>query len=115
MCDRAEIDNVLKVLLNNAKEIFGDKLEAVILYGSYARGDYDSDSDIDIMIVVDMDRNNLVNYRKPIYKVAHDVGFENDIVVSPHIQDKETFERFSDVVPFYRNVKREGIYADVGQ
>ena len=27
-------------------EIFGDKIRQVILYGSYARGDYNKDSDI---------------------------------------------------------------------
>jgi len=30
-------------------ESFGDKIRQVILYGSYARGDYNRDSDIDIL------------------------------------------------------------------
>ena len=115
MCDRAKLNNILNIMQRKAKEIFREKLDSVILYGSYARGDYDDDSDIDIMIVVDMDKNNLIDYRKPIYKVAHDVGYENDVMVSPHIQDKETFEKFSDVVPFYKNVKEEGVYTNAKQ
>ena len=31
-----------------------EHVKAVILYGSYARGDYRPDSDIDIMILVDL-------------------------------------------------------------
>jgi uncharacterized protein len=32
----------------------GEKLEKVILFGSYARGDYDEESDIDIMVIADI-------------------------------------------------------------
>ena len=37
-------------------ESFGDKIRQVILYGSYARGDYNRD-DIDVLIVVSDDVN----------------------------------------------------------
>ena len=36
------------------KGIYGNHLKVVILYGSYARGDYRADSDIDIMILLDL-------------------------------------------------------------
>ena len=39
-----------------ARESLGDKLDKVILYGSYARGDYDDESDIDIMVLADIPR-----------------------------------------------------------
>ncbi len=45
--------NVLQALLNETavglREIFGEKLDSVLLYGSYARGDYDDESDVDII------------------------------------------------------------------
>ena len=34
--------------------LLGSGLYAIILYGSYARGDYNNNSDIDIMILVDL-------------------------------------------------------------
>ena len=35
----------------DVKRILGDKLTKIIVYGSYARGDYREDSDVDIMIL----------------------------------------------------------------
>ena len=34
------------------RSIYGDSLKKVVVYGSYARGDYQKNSDIDIMILV---------------------------------------------------------------
>lgn len=34
------------------QKLLGERVKKVILYGSYARGDYNSDSDIDIMILL---------------------------------------------------------------
>ena len=36
------------------KKIYGTHLRKIILYGSYARGDYRPDSDVDIMILLDI-------------------------------------------------------------
>ena len=36
------------------KKILGKKLKKVILYGSYARGDYTENSDIDIMVLTSL-------------------------------------------------------------
>ena len=45
------------------KEIYGSHLRQVILYGSYARGDYNAESDIDIMILLDLSDQDIKDYR----------------------------------------------------
>jgi len=41
-------------VMQAARDTLGDKLEKVIIYGSYARGDYDHESDIDFFILADV-------------------------------------------------------------
>ena len=43
-------DQVLKELKENLKEFAGDRVR-LVLFGSRARGDYDSESDIDVAII----------------------------------------------------------------
>ena len=50
------IHTLLIQYLSEIQKIYGAHLKSVILYGSYARGDYTPDSDIDIMR--DPDRND---------------------------------------------------------
>ena len=55
----------IKILLDQYTEIlrkiYGSHLKTVILYGSYARGDYRADSDIDIMILLDLSLIHIYN------------------------------------------------------
>jgi predicted nucleotidyltransferase len=40
MCDKAVLDTITKKVCVSAREVLGDKLEKVVLFGSYARGDF---------------------------------------------------------------------------
>lgn len=40
--------------IEELRRIYGTHLKQIILYGSYARGDYRDDSDIDLMVLVDL-------------------------------------------------------------
>ncbi|WP_456367169.1 nucleotidyltransferase domain-containing protein, partial [Thermococcus sp.] len=51
------LDEFLRVL----RKRFGDSIEEVILFGSYARGDYDEESDIDLLIIGKVDFNELMD------------------------------------------------------
>ena len=42
------------LFLQQIKVILEQNLSKVIIYGSYARGDYHANSDVDIMILVDL-------------------------------------------------------------
>lgn len=53
---------LLMQYLTELQKIYGSHLKSVILYGSYARGDYTPDSDIDIMLLVDLPTEEIEKY-----------------------------------------------------
>lgn len=109
MCTANQLKQVLDIVSETSKEIFEENLESVILYGSYARGDYDDESDIDIMILVNMNANNLIEFRTQINKLCSSLLYDYGVVVSIIEKDTETFTRYSGILPFYQNIIKEGI------
>lgn len=108
MCNRNELNIILSKVVVKSKEVFGEKLDSVILYGSYARGDYDSESDIDVMIIADINTDEIRNYEELLFDFSFEMDLKYDIVLSIVIKDKKTFEQWKEL-PFYKNVIREGI------
>ncbi len=109
MCSQNTLALLLKETVNGLRGFFGDRLRSVILYGSYARGDYDDESDIDVMALVDMDKDELAAYRRQISNYSCELDLKYDVVLSIKLQDKATFDRWSAVLPFFQNVKRDGV------
>lgn len=60
------IKNVINQFVQDAKQTLGDRVKRIILYGSYARGDYNQSSDIDIMILTDLTDEEIEKYRDKI-------------------------------------------------
>ena len=46
------VRSLLTELKSGLARIYGDRLKAVYLYGSYARGEEDRESDIDVLVVL---------------------------------------------------------------
>lgn len=89
--------------------IYGDALRQVIVYGSYARGDYQKNSDIDIMILVDASDAQIKERFNSVCDLAFDFELEYGIVISPLVKNEDHFVKWSETLPFYRNVKWEGV------
>ena len=109
MCTKNQLYEITQKIAELSKSVFDDKLDAVLLYGSYARGEQTSESDIDIMILANVPRESLSSYKKPFIRLTSELGLEHDVVVTVTVKDTETFYRYLEAVPFYSNVKREGI------
>ena len=56
------MQNLIEKYVEAVKKIYGSHVRQIILYGSYARGDFRPDSDVDIMILVDMSDLELKEY-----------------------------------------------------
>ena len=53
------MQNLIDQYISEIKKIYGLHLRKVILYGSYARGDFEQNSDVDIMILLDISESDL--------------------------------------------------------
>jgi uncharacterized protein len=104
----ARIRNLMKELKEGLVRIYGDKLRAVYLYGSYARGDYRPGSDVDVMILLTDYKDYWKEWRRSSDYVS-DVSLEYDVTVSciliKAIQWKQSDK------PVLHNIRREGIPA----
>lgn len=104
--------NTHDILLNfskQVKDILGDKLTKIILYGSYARGDYKENSDIDIMILTTLTDEEIRRIKTDIYDLAFDFQMEYDADINVIVKNEEHFNYWLGALPFYDNVQREGI------
>jgi len=103
----------IKVLLQNyvkdVQQIYGNGLKAVILYGSYARGDIGPESDIDIMILVNLPDDAIRKKSRLLSDLTFDYNFDNEIEIMPIVKNVEHFNKWLRAYPFYNNVKNEGI------
>lgn len=109
MCTRNQLYDITKTIAKKAKNVFDSKLDSVLLYGSYARGDETNESDIDIMVLVDTSMEDLIAYKKIFTSLTSELGLVHDTVITVTLKDTETFNRYLNAVPFYQNVKRKGI------
>jgi predicted nucleotidyltransferase len=109
---KEKIRKILETVHDGATFMFSENLKSTILYGSYARGDYESDSDIDIMVLVDMDKSDLSRYRKKIANLSSNIDLEYDVFTSIKLQDYKTYNDWLNVVPFYQSVQREGVFVN---
>jgi len=104
--------NLIGQYIEEIKKIYGSHVRQIILYGSYARGDFRPDSDIDIMILVKMSDEEIRLVKNDIYDLAFEFEINTGIEFSPIIKNEDQYEYWIDTLPFYRNVRDEGVVID---
>lgn len=109
MLTNQEVKKIVEELCGSVASLFPkNKIEA-ILFGSYARGDAEPGSDIDVLILVDASRQDISARNWQVGDLAAELLLDYGIVVSPIVENRDYFNKYVDVLPFYRNVEREGV------
>ncbi len=86
-----------------------ERLSQIIVYGSYERGDYNDYSDVDVMILVKMSEAGIKKIENEIYDLAFEIEMNTGVDISPVIKNENQYEYWSDTLPYYKNIKREGV------
>lgn len=104
-----EVWEKLKLYVSELEKIYGEHLLNVILYGSYARGDYTEESDIDIMILSDLTDLELKKYGRILSYMTYDFNMDNSVEIMPYAKEKAHYMKWVENYPFYANIQREGV------
>lgn len=97
-------DELVKGLLN----LFHENLSMIILYGSVARNEATSESDIDIAIITKNDMNEEIRNKFICWSAEMDIRY--DKIFSIIDIKEENMKKWGEVLPFYKNVQKEGLF-----
>lgn len=103
------ISDIIQDFAENARRLLGNSLDSVILYGSYARGDYSEFSDIDVMLLVSLTEDQIKEISDQISDLAFDYMMKYGADISPVITNTDHFNYWVDNLPYYRNIRDEGV------
>ena len=106
MCT-ADAGLIAREVYSECSKVFPGRIHDAYLYGSYAR--VDSESDIDILLTVDADSTEISRRRYDLAEITSSLSLKHDITVSVTAKPLSQFRQYSEVLPFYKNVLREGI------
>lgn len=100
-------DEMREELVQGLTDIFRNNISMIILYGSVARGNAAEESDVDIAIVVRSQMDDATKRRFLNWAADMDIRYER--VFSIVDIQESNMKKWEDVLPFYQNVKKEGI------
>lgn len=104
-----EVRKIIAELCSSMASLFPQNQIEAILFGSYARGDAEPGSDIDVLILVDASRQDISAQNWQVGDMAAELLLNYGVVVSPIVENRDYFNRNIGILPFYRNVAREGV------
>jgi predicted nucleotidyltransferase len=100
---------IMNKIVVEMKNIFGDNLRQVFLYGSYARGEQEEYSDMDIMVLVNFTDEEVKKFDDAIVDIMCDISLKYGVLPTIIGKNYEHFYKWTPYLPFYKNVKTEGI------
>ena len=93
--------------ISRIRKRFPDRILAVTLFGSKARGDADDDSDIDLLVLVDVEGDEL---RDELWRIASRVSLDRSVIISPRVFGRARWAETRRLrMPLYRAIQADGV------
>ncbi len=100
-------EEMIRDLISGLREIFDQNVSQIILYGSVARREETAESDIDIAIILDVAQASAIRERFIEWNSEMDMKYNR--VFSIVDIEKSQMDKWGNVLPFYKNIREEGV------
>jgi predicted nucleotidyltransferase len=101
------INQLISRINSELKKKFKGKLDKIILFGSYARGEYDNESDIDLLVLIDDEEPK--KYNDEIVDFEVDLTIKYGVLPSIILRNTGYYNENKEIIPFFRDVEKEGV------
>ncbi|MDO4962443.1 MAG: nucleotidyltransferase domain-containing protein [Eubacteriales bacterium] len=109
MIPNDQLKLIIDRIVDLYRNVYGDKIVSIILYGSYANGTANEYSDIDLVAIVSGSRDALQNDIRKIWEITADMEIDYGVILSPTVIPYDEFEKYKHDIPYYRNIDKDGI------
>ncbi|MFP4116773.1 MAG: nucleotidyltransferase domain-containing protein [Candidatus Aenigmatarchaeota archaeon] len=97
----------VKEFAEDVRSLFRDRVDRIMLYGSYARDEEVPGSDVDIAVILERKEKD---DRKKVQELAEEWMQETDLRFSARVFEKDDFEKkVKEGYSFHTNVQEEGV------
>lgn len=103
------VQESIHTFVEGCNRILGKRIKKIILYGSYARGDYNTSSDIDILVLTDYEPKQFYSALKKLSGMTYEIELNYNVILIPLINNIKNYNEEIDTIPFYANIKKEGV------
>jgi predicted nucleotidyltransferase len=101
-----DLKRMLGELKRGLQNLYGQQLIALLLFGSYARGEQDAESDLDVLIILD-DFSLYSNEIKRTSELISKLSLKFGVPISRKFLRESTWQ--TDDTPLIRNARAEAI------
>jgi len=101
-----KIRTVLAELRARLRELYGERLVKLVLFGSQARGDARPDSDIDVMVVL-KGEVEVETERRRVLPITSELSLENNVVILCSYVSERRFDQ--EQSRLLHNARTEGV------
>ncbi|GAP99657.1 nucleotidyltransferase domain-containing protein [Leptolyngbya sp. NIES-2104] len=100
------LDTILQQLRRSLTQIYGDRLQMLILFGSQARQDAQPDSDIDVLVILQSPVDAWAENQRTAEAIAT-LCLEHSVVITPVFISDQQF--CTSDTALLRNIEHEGV------
>lgn len=103
----AHVQAALQDLQKELKKTFPKNFRFIVVFGSYARGDFQPDSDLDVLLIfseIPKDKN----FSRKVHEIVYDCSFEKGRPVLLATITMDEHEYSTGFSPLLLNVRKEG-------